>query len=316
MTRNHCHGTLPLAALMLAVTATGVAPHLHAADAVQDASSGTRAPGTGRAALENKTRLVSVLLAQSPAVQRIPGSGNAEAIKMLADARALHDAAAGEAAAGRTDAAIGMLNQSLQKISLAARLVPDPAQQLALERARYTALKESTRAFANMHQGLLARMAERKAGPPAPAFDSDKVNAVLAQAADHAAANRYVQANTALQGAYNSVVASLNRLLMAKTIVYDKTFDTPADEYRHELARNRSYEDLVPLALMQLKPAPEIAAQSERSAQESRVLRDTAQQQAGRGDYAAALKTLHEATGHLQRSLRIAGVVVPQPLER
>ena len=316
MARNRCRGTLPLAALILAVTAAGTAHRVHASDARSGAPPDARSPAPTRASLENKLRLVGMLLAQSPAVLRIPGSGNAEAIKLLADARALHDAANGEAAAGRTAAAVDMLNQSLQKIASAARLVPDPAQQLALERARYNALRESTHAFSNLHEGLLARMAERKPEPASLAPDSSKIAAVLAQAAELAAANRYIQANALLQDAYNSVVTALNRMLMAKTIVYDQNFSSPADEYRHELARNRNYEDLLPLALTQLNPGPEVSLLSERSAQQSRVLRETAQQQAGRGDYAAAVKSLHEATEHLQRSLRIAGVIVPQPLKR
>lgn len=298
------HGTLPLAALLLAgAAATGAAPSDGAVDA--------QAPVTQQSILENKTRLVGVLLTQSPAVQRIPSSGNAQAQKQLADARALYDQAAREAQGGQIGAAVRMLDQALLGIVSAARLVPDPARELAQERSRYGTLTEATRVYINLYENLLSRMNDRKvqAAPGAP--DSKQIRAQLTDAAAFAAGSQYAKANGVLQGAYDSVVAALSRTLMAETIVYDQTFDSPEAEYRHELARNRSYEDLVPLALAQLNPAPETARMSQRYAQQGRALRESAQKQAASGDYPAALKILHEATATLQRSLRVAGVVVP-----
>jgi hypothetical protein len=102
---------------------------------------------------------------------------------------------------------------------------------------------------------------------------------------------------------------------MAETIIYGLKFDTPADEFQHELGRNRSYEELIPLALKQLNPPRETALLSERYVLRSKELRDVAQKQAGKGDYPAALKTIQDATSQFQRSLQMAGGVVPQSQE-
>ncbi|MGE5652392.1 MAG: hypothetical protein ACM34A_19535, partial [Bacillota bacterium] len=115
-----------------------------------------------------------------------------------------------------------------------------------------------------------------------------------------------------LDDAYKIVASMLNKILASETIVYDAKFATPADEFQHELARNRGYEELVPIALAQLHTPPETAALSERYVQQSRQLRDVARQQAAGNDYSNALKTILDATGHLQRALRVAGLVVPQ----
>lgn len=75
------------------------------------------------------------------------------------------------------------------------------------------------------------------------------------------------------------------------------------------------FEALSPLALAQLNRECETATMTERNAQQRRVLRDTAQKLASSGNYAAALKSLRDANTHLQRSLRVSGVVVSQPQE-
>lgn len=304
---------LSLGAIVLAgaACAASVATSTVAAAAASEASS----DASLQSALENKTRLVKLLFAQSPAVLRIPESGNAQAKKRLADAQALSAKAGAEADAGRVAQAVKMLDQAIVEIAAAARLVPDPAQLAAQERARYTSLNETVRTFLTLHKSVADKMAARKVQNSGGSLDLAKVNGLVGKADGLAGSGNHKDANIALNEAYRSVVGSLNSMLMSATIVYDKKFDTPAEEFQHELARNRGYEELVPLAVAQLNPARENAQLSERYVQQSRDLREAAQKQAAGGDYAAALKTIQDATGHLQRSLRIAGVIVPQASE-
>lgn len=300
------------AAMMLAGAASAADPAQHAART--EAPPGAESADSLQAKLESKTRLVKLLLAQSPAVQRIPQSDNAQAKKKLAEAQALYAKAGSEASAGRLEPAIKMLDQALLDITAAARLVPDAAQLAAQERARYAGLSEALRTFVNMHRSVAARVATKK-GSAAGSVDIERINSMAAKAESLAAAGNHKDANFLLDDAYKAVVVSLNRMLMAETIVYDQKFDSPAEEYKFELARNRSYEELIPLAIAQLNPAKDTALLSERYMQQSKDLRDTAQKQAAGGDYQSALKTILDATGHLQRSLRVAGVIVPQAPE-
>lgn len=275
------------------------------------AGADTGAAASQQAALESKIRLIKLLLSQSPAVQRIPQSNNAQAQKKLAEAQALYAKAETEAGAGRADAAIKLLDKALLEIVSASRMVPDASQLAAQERARYTGLRDSVRTFVSLHKSL----SERMAGKKPVELDTGRINSMLVRAEGLAGAANHKEANAVLNDAYKTVVGAISRMLMAETIVYDMKFDTPADEFNYELARNRSYEDLVPLALKQLNPARETAMLSERYVQRSKELREAAQKQAAGGDYPAALKTIQDATGQLQRSLQIAGVVVPQSLE-
>lgn len=303
--------TLACAAIVFAGVTSAAGPVL-AANANTPAEAAARSP---QAALENKTRLVKLLLAQSPAVQRIPQSGNAQAKKKLAEAQALYAKAADEAAGGRTDAAIKLLDEALREIVSASRLVPDPAQAASQERSRYAAMIETVRTFAGLHQNVSARMAAKNVQASAKPLDPARVNGMMEKAEALAAGGNHKDANALLNGAYKELVASLNRMLLAETIVYDLKFDTPADEFRHELARNRSYEELVPLAVAQLNVPRETALLAERYVQQGRSLREQAQKQGSGGDYAAALKTIQDATGQIQRALRIAGLIVPQSTE-
>lgn len=303
---------LPWAAIVLAgaVSVAGGLPSPAIAQA-----AGAQSAASLQSALENKTRLVKLLLSQSPALLRIPQSNNAQAKKKLADVEALYAKASTEAGAGRPAAAVKLLDEALREIAAAARLVPDPAQQAAQERTRYTSLVESTRTFVSLYQNLSSRMAARKVAIPAGSFDFERVGGMLAKAEGLAAGGDHKNANAVLGDAYKAVVGALSRMLMAETIVYDLKFESPADEFKHELARNRSYEELLPLALAQMNTPRETATLAERYGQQSKELRDVAQKQAAAGDFQAALKVIQDATGQLQRALRVAGVIVPQSLE-
>lgn len=265
--------------------------------------------------LESKLRLVTQLLAQSPAVQRILQSNSTQAKQQLADARAFYAKAQAESIAGGAGAAIQLLDESLRQIALASNLVPDVAQQEAHERSQNAALREAIRTFETLYNSLSSRMAKTNVQTAAVTFDIGRVDGMVEKADDLIVSGKQHEANMVLTNAYRMVVTALNKMLAAATIVYDLTFASPMDEYRYEVARNRSYEELIPIALAPLNAASETAVLAGRYVQRSRDLRDAAQKQATSGEYTSALKTIQDATASLQHSLRIAGVVVPQSTE-
>lgn len=306
MTGSRKKPQLPLAALVLAGAAAAAAEPPNPVN--------TDVGGSPPPTLDNKTRLLKLLLAKSPAVQRIPQSDNEQAKKLLASAQTLFAQAATAAGSGQIEQAARMLDQALLELVSASRLVPDPAQLLAQERMRYADLHETVRTFLSLYKGTRAQPGFGNA-TPAAALDADRIQRQLEKAEALANGGHHTDANAVLDDAYKSVVTTLNNMLMAATIVYDQKFASPSEEFQHELARNRSYEELVPLALAQLNTSRESAQLSERYVQQSRELREVAQKQAAGSDFPAALKTIQDATGHLQRSLRVAGVSVPQSQE-
>lgn len=265
--------------------------------------------------LQSKQRLVEQQLHQSPAVLRIRQSKHGQANRMLAQAQSLYTKAQEQATTARAQAAIELLDEALRQIVAASRLVPDVAHQGALERHQNTQLREALGSFQALHKSLTNRMDGKKAQTATVTVDSARIDAMVAQADALMARGKQREANVLLSDAYRAVVSTLNNMLAAQTIVYDLKFDSPAEEYRHELARNLGYEELVPIALVQLNTAPQTAILTQRHVQQSRHLRLVAQKQAGAGDYPAAMKALQDATEQLQHALRVAGVLVPQSTE-
>ena len=286
---------------------TGVKPN--------SSSSAKLAGNSSRETLESKLRLVKLLLAQSPAVQRIPQSNNSHAKKKLADAHAHYLNAKADADAGRGEAAILLLDESLRQIVSASYLVPDAAQQATEVRSRNMELREATSTFKVLHKNLASRLATRNGTSAAGATDMGRIDAMMHEADALLASNKQHEANLLLNKAYKIVVFTLNQMLAAETIVYDLKFNSPAEEFRHELARNRSYEDLIPIALAQLNTARESATRADGYVQKSRSLRETAQKQASGGEHPAAVKNIQDATRHLQHALQIVGLVIPQSPE-
>jgi hypothetical protein len=301
--------------LMLAGVAAAAEP-ISVALVKPDATGGAEVRASSlRTTLERKLRLVKHLLSQSPAVLRIPQSNNAPAKKKLAEAQTLYAKAEIEFNASRGEAAMQLLDESLRQIAAASFLVPDPVQQLAQERNRNTQLREAIRTFQTQHKSLSSRISPAKLHASTVAADVDRIDGMVDKADALILVGNQHEANVVLNSAYQIVVSTLNKMLAAETIVYGLKFDSPAEEFRHELARNRSYEELIPIAIAQLNTVRETAIVAERYAQQSRDLRVIAQKQASGRDYITAVKTIEDATSHLQRSLRIAGVVVPQSSE-
>jgi hypothetical protein len=139
-----------------------------------------------------------------------------------------------------------------------------------------------------------------------------QVQALLDKARDHATAEHMVDAVRVLEQAERLLMRGLNHVLGAATLEYTQRFDSPAQEYAYELERNRSYRDLVPLALGELRPSPEARGLIERYVEQNRLALQDAGRQAERGNHAAALKGVLSGTGALQRALSAAGLVLPQ----
>jgi hypothetical protein len=122
---------------------------------------------------------------------------------------------------------------------------------------------------------------------------------------------KYAEANAQMASIYADVVTIVGEARRNQSIIYRLTFATPADEYAYELERNKSYEILVDIAIAD-KQNPDKALQPyiRKLVGQSRELRDMAGAQAASGDHVKAIGTLENASGHLVRALRSAGVTV------
>jgi len=91
---------------------------------------------------------------------------------------------------------------------------------------------------------------------------------------------------------------------------YEVTFKNVIEEYDYELARYYSFEQLAPIAYVELKPDKNTIALSERYVQKSHDLSETAKKFAAKGEHRAAINTLLDASKRIKTALRVVGLVL------
>jgi hypothetical protein len=276
-----------------------------------DAQAEAPAPGISAQMLAHKGAMLDKVLNESPLAARLLGSGNEEARAHFSHARELAAHARTLEADGLLRAADGLLNEAIWEISRAQQLVPDPGTQQATERARYAQLEDSVAALKRTALIALPTNAPRLAASREDVVA--RADLLADQAEQLARSDRYIEANKQLDAALLLLLNDASTRLAGHTIVYDVRFSDRREEFAFELERHRSFERLVPLALLEFRPTPEARALAERHVAQARALRERAE--AGFGaDPLAALKDVADGTDALRRALQAAGLVVPQEM--
>jgi tetratricopeptide (TPR) repeat protein len=261
-----------------------------------------------RLQLEQKIRLVSTLISDSPAAQRITSSGNPQAMAHLDEGRVHHAVAADLLARGDLPGARKAIDDALQHLSLARRMVPDAPARQAAARQRYGQLLASLERLMDAWRARAGILANDDGQDHAAA------QGLVGLARQQAQENRFDEANQSLAQAERHVLAGMNRTLHATTLDYTLRSTSPAEEFQNELARHRGFVDLLPLAVRDLQPRAEALALIERYGETSRTLETQALAQFQAGDTTQALESLRSATQYLQRALSAAGLAAPPPI--
>lgn len=264
-----------------------------------------------RAAVEQKTTMLDRLLFNSPLAARIGGGSSDDARRHFTNARELLNHARALTGTGQLRGADALLNEAIWEIGRAQQLAPDPAVRLADERARYQQLKDSVDALLRTYQ-------IGSEGAPRPDTPTERSAARALTAADHARIEadqgRIGQANRLLEQALTLLLKDALSRLNGQTLVYDRRFASSREEYAFEAERFRSYEALIPLALVEFRPSKEARALIERYVRQGRAARDRAETQAAANDHASAILSVVEGTDVLQRALQASGLTVPQTM--
>lgn len=299
----------------LVVTLSQLA-HESAAQPAEPPRVPSRAPVSTQI-VEQKFTMVDQLLNQSPVAARVLNSQNEQARRHFTSARELMSHARALIAASQLRGADSLLNEAIWEISRAQQLVPDPGSQQASERARYAQLEDSVLALQRTAMIALplpsSRQGESTEKISARARISARASALVEQAVALARADRYIEANKQMDQALVLLLKDASMRLAGQTIVYDWRFADRREEFDFELERHRSFERLVPLALVQFRPAPEALVLVDRYVAEARGLRERAEALAGR-DPMAAIKHVTDGTDSLRRALQAAGLAVPQTM--
>lgn len=216
----------------------------------------------------------------------------------VAMAKEALDGGAGPEALTAAQEAVALLNQASQGV------LSDAA--VAELKKTYGELLESVHSFEKSHAASFERA--KKNRQKTTDYDRKEVARLLAEAEDLAGKQDYSEANTRLRKAERLITAAINEMLHEQTLVYDKNFETPEEEYEYELSRFDSYLELIPVAIEVKNPSQGAIKLMETYANKGKDLREQAKGRAGDGDYENAILMLQAATSHVRRGLRLAGV--------
>lgn len=261
--------------------------------------------------VEQKAAMLDRVLNHSPVAARVAGSGNEAARRHFQSARELLAHARELAGAGSLREADRLLNGAIFEVSRAQQLVPDPGSQQAAERARYTQLADSVAALKRTALIALPAAAPRRGESREQVVA--RADLLADQAAQLARGDRYIEANKQLDAALMLLLQDASARLAGHTIVYDVRFADRKEEFDFELERLRSFERLLPLALLEFRPSAEARVLVDRYAAQAGELRQRGESQFAR-DPLAAIKDLMDGTEALKRALQAAGLTVPQTM--
>ena len=265
-----------------------------------------------RTLVAQKEAMVRRLLTDSPAVARIDGGSNDEARDHFRSARESHESAVKRMAAADFKGAEQDLNKAMSSVGKARRLVPDAMRRAVELRVRNDGLIRTIDSLRASYEAHIARLH----GLPRDVRVSDpileKIAARVVQARSFLNAEHVEEANAELLEAERDLMRALGGILGSTTIEYAKRFATLAEEFVYETERNRSYEELIPLARLELRPSREALEAMDHFVAANGTLTGQAKKLAALRQYASAIEALHKGTIKLQSALSAAGLTMPK----
>lgn len=293
------------------MTGAFVAPWLHAA-ALGLCLCGAAAlaqsrPPPDREQLERKLASTATLIETSSGARQIESSGVAAAAEHRKRARDLHHQAGAALQAGQLDAAAKLLDDASRAMFDAVRLAAPEQITNGKQRIDFDARMTSTRALLEAQKRIAA---EKSAGPRAAEL-SQRIDALITEAAELARAGRLADARGPLDQAYLGVRAAIGGLRGGETVVRSLNFANKEEEYRYEIDRNDTHRMLVTILLKDKRDAAVIDSMVEKAVTAAAGLRGTAEAQAARREHEVAVNTLEASTRELVKAIRGAGVYIP-----
>lgn len=273
-----------------------------AAQAQDARTKATAAVMPDAAQVERRLETVRTLVESSSAARQIESGASAEARGQRVKARQLVRLAEDAHAARDEASAMSLLDDAARQMLEGTRLAGGG-------RARGPNLGLEVEARIGAARALLA--AQKRIGAEksvaGSADTARQIERLLDQAAAHVAARRYAEAQPFAQQAYFLAKAAIGSMRSGDTLVRTLNFASKEEEYHYELDRNDTHRML--LELLARKHADD--GMSGAFVSKARDLRRQAEASAGRGDFAAAVGLLEDATRELVRAIRSAGVFIP-----
>ena len=106
------------------------------------------------------------------------------------------------------------------------------------------------------------------------------------------------------------VTDSIKSMRGGETLVRILNFETAEEEYHYELDRNDTYQMLIQM-LIEDRMTLKVTTRIQQFLNEADSLRAMAKNQASKGDFRSAIKSLENSTQKLIFAMRNAGFVIP-----
>ncbi len=235
------------------------------------------------------------------------GRENQEYQRLMTEARRRLLLAQNALQSGNGKEAQGEIDQAIRYLSRARPATKSPEAED--EKGLYLELAGSTESLLASYRESVGKLDRGAPGREIAERILGQVN-IMVQQARRLSGPQLRPAIAMLRAAQRALQTGFGSVL-GKDIVYTQSFDSPAEEYRYELARNKSFQNLIPIALEELKPPPEARRTVEELFDYNRSVIREAESQAARKQYAEAVKSVLDGVTALQRALQVAGLVVP-----
>lgn len=263
----------------------------------------------GETATTDRIQSVEKLLETSSAARKIDGSGNHAAIAHRGKARALFEQARTSLTGGNQAEADKLLQQATQTMFEAVRMVDKDQSLVDKDYRDFDARLESITALCDAYD----RISQEKGLSPADASELYSiVNRKLDEAEVLKQAGKVSEGRKVLDEAYVAAKVGIEHLRGGDTLVRSLNFATREEEYHYEVDRNDTHRMLVQVLLREkMDQSDNVHTMVDKFMDKADDLRAKAEQQAGKGDYDAAVRTLEESTGEIVRAIRSAGIFIP-----
>lgn len=261
-----------------------------------------------KAVLEQRLTSVGTLIERSSASKQIDASRDPKALEGRNQARALHRKASDALQAGDVAGAAKFLDEATRQMMTAARAAAPEQVTGDKKRTDFNNRYESVKTLLAAQQ----RIAKEKGGGKDAAEAAKQIETLMAEASSQAQADQIDRARSTIDQAYLLAKASIGTMRRGDTLVRSLNFATKHEEYDYELDRNDTHRMLVKVLLEERRasnPALDRSVQGFLDA--AAKLRGDAEEQAKKGSYEAAIKTLEDSTRELVRAIRGAGVYIP-----
>ena len=145
-------------------------------------------------------------------------------------------------------------------------------------------------------------------------FDGELVAWLQAEANKFALQHRYSEAEAVLRQIRNLVTRGLKERLDGESIVVRIDVSTPDLEYRYEYNRFLGYEELIPVAIKQMRPEEDVLELIHQYVDQARWMAEQAENKRKLEALSVAIRMIQDATAVIQLALKTAGVPIYNPV--